>query len=95
MKPLAIRHASLKRFIYASGASGTAGAGHLARPSAFDVPSEQALVSDLSGDMLEAAAEALEAAGHAQQAGQLRSLQPSPSTVAKAVLTDTLDTFLF
>ncbi|KAL4429353.1 hypothetical protein ABPG77_005127 [Micractinium sp. CCAP 211/92] len=95
VKPLAIRHASLKRFIYASGASGTAGAGQTARPSPFVVPSEQALISDLSGDMLEAAAEALEAAGHAQQAGQLRSLQPSPSTVAKAVLTDTLDTFLF
>lgn len=96
VKPLAIRHASLKRFIFAGGASGTAGAAQAPRTSPFDVPSEQTLVSDLSGDMLEAAAEALEAAGQTQQAVQLRDLpQPSPSSVAKGVLTDTLETFMF
>lgn len=102
LKPLAIRHASLKRFILASGGSdtrgtaGAAGAGQMPRPSPFDMPPEQVLVSDLSGDVLEAAAETLEAAGRAQQAAQLREpLQSSPSGLAMAVLSDALDTLLF
>ncbi|KAL4458650.1 hypothetical protein ABPG75_013515 [Micractinium tetrahymenae] len=102
VKPLAIRHASLKRFIFASGASytasttGAAGAARAARPSPFEVPSEQVLVSDLSGDVLQAAAEALEAAGQTQQAASLREApQSAPSALAKGVLSDTLETFMF
>lgn len=103
VKPLAIRHASLKRFIHASGAScsasaastGAAGEARTARPSPFELPPEQVLIPDLSGDLLEAAAEALQAAEHAEHAAELlEPPQSAPSTLAKTVLNDTLDTFL-
>lgn len=104
VKPLAIRHASLKRFIHASGAScsasaasttGAAGEARTARPSPFELPAEQVLMPDLSGNLLEAAAEALQAAEHAEHAAELlEPPQSAPSTLAKTVLNDTLDTFL-